>query len=86
MYLGVNIKISVLRLLLYMCVDEEITMFMAVNKQLEDVLVDMLRSVRDADAILQMMVLVRAIAFQTERKCGMKAIAVIEEKFVHRGG
>lgn len=59
---------------------------MCVNLQLETIMCELVKTIRDPDTLMQMMVLVKIIVSQTDRKCGMAIINTIEEHLLHRPG
>lgn len=86
MYQGTTIKLETLRLLVYLCNDKEITTFMVVQKHLQQIITELIKQVRDTDTLLQLVILTRVILGETNKKCGMTALAAIEDHLCHKVG
>ena len=50
---------------------------MVIHKHLELIITELIKHVRDSDTLIQLMILTRVIITETDKKCGMAALAAI---------
>lgn len=86
LYHGTIIKAEVVRLIGYLCIDEEITTFIVEIKTLENLLCELIKILRDSDTLCQIIVLTKIILEQTNQKFGKNALKTISSNVAHKPG
>lgn len=86
LYHGTVIKAEVIRLIGYLCIDEEITSFIVEIKTLENLLCELIKVLRESDTLCQIIVLTKIILEQTNQKLGKNVLKAISSNLACKPG